>query len=89
MSFTYFNWIENSWRSLQYAVDTVTDVEPVGPVVVGHGPVVGLHGDQEAHHLVVVVPLQTKQVRKHEGSLAHLLHVAQSRGVVGVTETNS
>ena len=43
------HWTEDTRRCLEDAVDAVTDVEAVGPVVVGHTPVVRLHGDEETH----------------------------------------
>ena len=36
-------------RRLEDAVDAVADVEPVGPVVIGHRPIVGLHCDKKTH----------------------------------------
>ena len=43
------HWTEDTRRCLEDAVDAVTHVEAVGPVVVGHTPVVRLNGDEETH----------------------------------------
>ena len=40
---------KDAWRCLEDAVDAVADVEPVRPVVVSHGPIVGLHRDEKTH----------------------------------------
>ena len=40
---------EDAWRRFENAVDAVTDVEAMGPVVVGHGSIIGLHCDKETH----------------------------------------
>ena len=40
---------EYAGGGLEDAVDAVGHVEAVGPVVVGHRPVVLLHGDEEPH----------------------------------------
>ena len=40
---------EVSWRVLHHGVDTVGNIEPVGPVMVGHGAVVLLHRNEESN----------------------------------------
>ena len=40
---------EDSRRRLENAVDAVTDMEAMGPVVVGHGSIIGLNCDKKTH----------------------------------------
>ena len=55
----------------------------MGPIVIGHLPVVLFDCDEESGQGLVVKPFQAKKVDEHEEGLPDLFHVVHVEGVEG------